>query len=368
MPREKVRRRTERGMSLTLVAVSAVLGLLVTLPLLSGFERGTAAMQFVELAPWIEALGVNYHLGIDGLSVWFVILTAFITVIVVIAGWQVIETRVSQYMASVLILSGLMIGVFTALDLATLRPLRTFAAHPREIDLAVVLNDGRRVVTADSARGVVFGRDEVFLAAGGPDAPQPHLEVAERLPARIRSHHQHVRPAAEEREVVADPGSASRILVQVVNTGSIIDGLSARLIGADTAQVGAEPAMLPLFPEASGEFVLTVQVPESHPAGRHPLTVEVVSHTTGQVHHADVDLDVAARPALGVTREPRMIRARRSGRFVLALSNLGNIPLDVALTSTPGDAGTTVRLVPSLVRVEPGGGELGVARHAEPHP
>jgi NADH-quinone oxidoreductase subunit M len=99
-----------------LALVGAVLGLLVTLPLLSGFERGTAAMQFVELAPWIEALGVNYHLGIDGLSVWFVILTAFITVIVVIAGWQVIETRVSQYMASFLILSGLMIGVFSALD------------------------------------------------------------------------------------------------------------------------------------------------------------------------------------------------------------------------------------------------------------
>ncbi len=73
-------------------------------------------MQFVEKMPWIERFSVNYHLGVDGLSVWFVLLTAFITVIVVIAGWEVIQERVAQYMASFLILSGLMIGVFAALD------------------------------------------------------------------------------------------------------------------------------------------------------------------------------------------------------------------------------------------------------------
>ncbi|WP_436699412.1 carboxypeptidase regulatory-like domain-containing protein [Nocardioides sp. BYT-33-1] len=157
-----------------------------------------------------------------------------------------------------------------------------------------------------------------------------------------------------QREIAADPGSVSRILVKVVNTGTIIDGLSARLIGAGGAQVGAEPAMLPLFPEAEGEFELTVHLPEAQPAGRHPLTVEVVSHTTGAVQHADVDLDVAARPMLGVVREPRMVRARRSGRFVLALTNHGNVPLDVALASTPGDAGTTVRLTPGSLRLDAG--------------
>jgi NADH-quinone oxidoreductase subunit M len=99
-----------------LALIGSIIGLLVTLPLFADFERGTAAMQFVELTPWIEGLGVNYHLGVDGLSVWFVLLTAFITVIVVIAGWQVITTRVAQYMAAFLILSGLMIGVFSALD------------------------------------------------------------------------------------------------------------------------------------------------------------------------------------------------------------------------------------------------------------
>jgi NADH-quinone oxidoreductase subunit M len=73
-------------------------------------------MQFVEKASWIERFNINYHLGIDGISVWFILLTAFINVIVVIAGWEVITKRVNQYMGAFLILSGLMIGVFCALD------------------------------------------------------------------------------------------------------------------------------------------------------------------------------------------------------------------------------------------------------------
>ncbi|NYT62274.1 NADH-quinone oxidoreductase subunit M [Alcaligenaceae bacterium] len=104
------------GFTRVLSLIGAVLGLLVTIPLYTGFNANTAQMQFVEKASWIESLNMNYHLGIDGISVWFVLLTAFITVIVVLAGWQVITSRVSQYMASFLILSGLMVGVFVALD------------------------------------------------------------------------------------------------------------------------------------------------------------------------------------------------------------------------------------------------------------
>ncbi len=96
--------------------VGAVLGFAVTLPLITGFDTTTAAMQFVENLPWIERFNVRYHLGVDGLSVWFVLLTAFITIIVVIAGWEVITERVNQYMGAFLILSGIMIGVFSALD------------------------------------------------------------------------------------------------------------------------------------------------------------------------------------------------------------------------------------------------------------
>lgn len=96
--------------------IGAVVSLLVTLPLYTRFDLSTAAMQFVEKASWIERFNINYHLGIDGISVWFILLTAFINVIVVIAGWEVITKRVNQYMGAFLILSGLMIGVFCAID------------------------------------------------------------------------------------------------------------------------------------------------------------------------------------------------------------------------------------------------------------
>ena len=96
--------------------IGAIASFLVTLPLYSGFKLGTAAMQFVEKAPWIERFNVNYHLGVDGISLWFVLLTAFINVVVVIASWESITRRVNQYMGAFLILSGLMIGVFCAID------------------------------------------------------------------------------------------------------------------------------------------------------------------------------------------------------------------------------------------------------------
>ena len=96
--------------------VAAIASFLVTLPLVSGFDVASAAMQFEEKLPWIERFKVFYHLGVDGISVWFVLLTAFITVVVVISAWEVISERVHQYMGAFLILSGLMVGVFAAVD------------------------------------------------------------------------------------------------------------------------------------------------------------------------------------------------------------------------------------------------------------
>ena len=94
----------------------AVAGFVVTIPLYTGFDTTTSAMQFVELTSWVPRFNVNYHLGVDGLSVLFVILNAFITILVVMAGWQVIQDKVAQYMAAFLIMSGLMNGIFSALD------------------------------------------------------------------------------------------------------------------------------------------------------------------------------------------------------------------------------------------------------------
>ncbi len=96
--------------------LGAVASFLVTIPLVTRFDLSTAAMQFEERLSWIERFKVFYHLGVDGISVWFVLLTAFITVVVVISAWQVITVRVNQYMGAFLILSGLMVGVFCALD------------------------------------------------------------------------------------------------------------------------------------------------------------------------------------------------------------------------------------------------------------
>jgi NADH-quinone oxidoreductase subunit M len=94
----------------------AILGFLVTIPLYTKFEPGSAGMQFVELAPWIESFNIHYHLGVDGISVLFILLNSFITITVIIAGWSVIESRVGQYLAAFLVLSGLLNGVFAALD------------------------------------------------------------------------------------------------------------------------------------------------------------------------------------------------------------------------------------------------------------
>jgi NADH-quinone oxidoreductase subunit M len=96
--------------------VASLATLVVSLPLLAAFDTTTAAFQFPELHRWIPAFHAEYHIGVDGISLPLVVLTAFMTVPVVIAGWRVIETRPAHYFAAFLIMEGLMIGVFTALD------------------------------------------------------------------------------------------------------------------------------------------------------------------------------------------------------------------------------------------------------------
>ncbi|QIE24388.1 NADH-quinone oxidoreductase subunit M [Caballeronia sp. SBC1] len=104
------------GPSRWLALIGSILGLIVTIPLITGFDNSSAALQFEEKSVWIERFNISYHLGVDGLSMWFVVLTALITVITVISAWEVITVRVAQYMAAFLILSGLMIGVFSTAD------------------------------------------------------------------------------------------------------------------------------------------------------------------------------------------------------------------------------------------------------------
>ena len=94
----------------------AILTFLLTIPLYTSFDVTTSAMQFAEKTPWIGQFNIFYHLGVDGISMPLILLTSFTTILVVVAGWEVIQEKVAQYMASFLIMEGLMIGVFAALD------------------------------------------------------------------------------------------------------------------------------------------------------------------------------------------------------------------------------------------------------------
>jgi NADH-quinone oxidoreductase subunit M len=106
--RAQVGKQLALGVSIVTFALS--------LPLWTGFDSGSAAMQFVESIPWIERFDANYALGVDGISMPLILLTTFLTPFVVVAGWQVIETRPSQYFAAFLILEGLLVGTFAATD------------------------------------------------------------------------------------------------------------------------------------------------------------------------------------------------------------------------------------------------------------
>ena len=103
-------------MARMLALAGALAGFIVALPLYTGFNEATAAMQFRENLPWVSAFHIRYTLGVDGISMPFILLNSFTTVLVVVAGWRVIEKRVAQYMAAFLIMSGLINGVFAALD------------------------------------------------------------------------------------------------------------------------------------------------------------------------------------------------------------------------------------------------------------
>jgi len=101
-----------------IAVAGALLGFLVTVPLYTGFVAPSADFQFQEKLDWISRFNIHYHLGVDGISLLFVLLNSFVTILVVIAGWSVIDSRVGQYYGAFLIMSGLLNGVFAALDAA----------------------------------------------------------------------------------------------------------------------------------------------------------------------------------------------------------------------------------------------------------
>lgn len=163
-----------------------------------------------------------------------------------------------------------------------------------------------------------------------------------------------MRVATEHRTLIADPGASVDVVVDVVNTGDLIDGVTARVVGLEAAVVRAEPEVLPLFPGANGQITLTIELPASQPAGLHPVTVEVISHVSGTTRrHLDLELSVAAQPGLRLSRQPSLVRARRGARYVLAVENTGNVALDVMLSATSPDRCAS-RFNPASMRTAPG--------------
>jgi hypothetical protein len=164
-----------------------------------------------------------------------------------------------------------------------------------------------------------------------------------------------MRVATDNRVVAVDPGSAASVVVDVINTDAVIDGVSANVIGLPEECVSSAPSMLPLFPSSSGQLTLSLNVPATYPAGRHPLTVELVSHGAhGPSQYLDVDLNVAPRPSMAIAPVPRVVRARRSGCFVIEIKNDGNLPIDVDLQAVDVDRSSRATFTPQRLRVEPG--------------
>ncbi|MGF7130339.1 NADH-quinone oxidoreductase subunit M [Paraburkholderia sp. EB58] len=104
------------GRARWLALIGAIAGLLPVIPLVAGFQNGVPAMQFVENVKWLPSFDIAWHLGVDGISLWLIVLTALTTVVIVVAGWESIKLRSAQYFGAFLMLSGFMQGVFSSQD------------------------------------------------------------------------------------------------------------------------------------------------------------------------------------------------------------------------------------------------------------
>ncbi len=99
------------------VLIVTLIEFLISIPLFTNFETGSAAMQFVTKIPWIESLGISYHVGLDGISLFLVLLTTFITPITILGSWRSIHKGMREFLILMLILQTALIGTFVALDM-----------------------------------------------------------------------------------------------------------------------------------------------------------------------------------------------------------------------------------------------------------
>lgn len=152
-----------------------------------------------------------------------------------------------------------------------------------------------------------------------------------------------------------DPGSSAAVDLDVINTGPVIDGITARVIGLPSRQVSTTPPVLALFPEATGRLTVNLGVPAAFPAGRHPVTVEIHSRQDGiGPEYLDLDLLVPTRAEHILSVRPKVVRAHRKARFVVTVTNTGNVRLEVALVATDPEKVITPQLTPQRMALEAG--------------
>ena len=152
-----------------------------------------------------------------------------------------------------------------------------------------------------------------------------------------------------------DPGSSKSIDLDVINTGPVIDGITARVIGLPAQQFSTTPPVLALFPEATGRLTVNLGLPAAFPAGRHPVTVEIHSRQDGtDPEFLDLDLMVPTRAEHLLAVRPKVVRAHRTARFVVTVSNSGNARLEIALAATDPEKVITPRVTPERVLLEAG--------------
>ena len=150
------------------------------------------------------------------------------------------------------------------------------------------------------------------------------------------------------------PGERTDFQVDVVNTGAVIDGVTARVVGLPEHLLTSRPAVLPLFPDSGGRMTLSLGLPAGFPAGLHPVTVEVRSRQaeTGP-EYLDLDVLVPSMPGLGLSAMPQVVRSRRTARYVLTVANRGNTALDVALSAADPERSVAATMEPPRLSLAP---------------
>lgn len=170
-----------------------------------------------------------------------------------------------------------------------------------------------------------------------------------------------MRVVSEQGSIAPDDRGLAHVELDVQNTAEVIDALVVRLVGlpiyaGPEPGLSAQPAILPLFPDASGRISVTIEVPPTFPAGQHAIALEVASHSNLQPpQQAPLVLSVPPRPALEASVRPQRVRSRRQAEFMLDVLNVGNIGLDSAVRAADADRALTIATGADRLYLEAGG-------------